>query len=163
MEVSPSGKCNNIVFNYNTSQHDFPSRAKVKHTRNNSYYAEFFDRQSIRMGNLKVAPHFLKIASWNIEGYSEDKLISLQMTMIRESIDILCLQETHRLLSDYFVSDEDFLIILFGGSNTDREYAGVGFLIAPYIRKSILRFCQKSNRMSCLKLHISGGKGLEKR
>ena len=41
MEVSPSGKCNNIVFNHNTSQHDFPSRAKVKHTRNNSYYAEF--------------------------------------------------------------------------------------------------------------------------
>ena len=92
MKVSPSGKCNNIVFNHNTSQHDFPSRAKVKHTRNNSYYAECFDRQSIRMRNLKVAPHFLKIALWNIEGYSEDKLISLQIIMIRESIVILCLQ-----------------------------------------------------------------------
>ena len=80
------------------------------------------------------------------------------MTMIRESIDISCLQDTHRSLSDSFISDEDFLIILSGGSNNDREYAGVGFLIAPHIRKSILGFCQKSNRMCCLKLRISGGK-----
>ena len=73
MKVSFNGKYNNIVVNYSTAQDDFSPHVKVKHIRNNSYYADFFDRQSIRMGNLKIAPIFLKIASWNIEGYSEDK------------------------------------------------------------------------------------------
>ena len=71
---------------------------------------------------------------------------------------ILCLQETHKPKSDYWVSEEGYVIILSGGPEGVRENAGVGFMIAPWMRKSVVSFCQASPRMACLKIRIQGGK-----
>ena len=68
-------------------------------------------------------------------------------------IDIFCLQETHQSQSAYHVTDAGYLLVL-SGADTDEEMetAGVGFLVAPHIRRSVIGFCQKSSRMANLKL-----------
>ena len=79
--------------------------------------------------------------------------------MLKYNIHILCLQETRKPLSDYSITEKGFILILSGKSNTEeREYAGVGFLIAPSIRSTIIGFCQHSNRIACLKIRVPGGK-----
>ena len=35
--------------------------------------------------------------------------------------------------------------------------AGVGFIISPKVRKSVIGFCQFNNRMANLKLKVVGG------
>ena len=45
-----------------------------------------------------------------------------------------------------------------GGAEGVREYAGVGYMVAPWMRKSIVSFCQSSSRMASLKIRIEGGK-----
>jgi len=77
------------------------------------------------------------------------------------SIDILCLQETHRPGSEYYITDGGFLIIFSGSAETDgNETAGVGFLVAPSLRKSTVGFRQQSARMASLKLRVTGGKAV---
>ena len=49
-------------------------------------------------------------------------------------------------------------MVLLGRSDDQKEYAGVGFLIAPEVRSSIIGFCQASNRYAALKLRVPGGK-----
>ena len=93
-----------------------------------------------------------------MEGYTEVKRIELQSYMQQEGIGILCLQETHKPKSDYWVSDEGYIIILSGGPEGVRENAGVGYMIAPWMRKSVVSFCQASPRMASLKIRIQGGK-----
>ena len=61
--------------------------------------------------------------------------------MKSRGIDILCLQETYRVLSDVIVTDDQFLFILSGGGADTREFAGVGFLLSPNIRASLWGFC----------------------
>ena len=61
-------------------------------------------------------------------------------------------------MSEYYTTDEGFLVILSGSSEEKREYAGVGFIVAPWFRSSIIGFCQASRRYACLKFKISGGK-----
>ena len=45
-----------------------------------------------------------------------------------------------------------------GGPEGVRENAGVGYMIAPWVRKSVVSFCQASSRMASLKIRIQGGK-----
>ncbi len=124
-----------------------------------SYASTKFDRQNIRgVAHIKISPANLKLATWNVKGLTDEKLIALQQFMFRQDIDILCMQETHRQLSDYFISDAGFLVVLSGGPDNQREYAGVGFLISPQIRSAVHGFCQASNRMACLKIRVPGGK-----
>ena len=77
--------------------------------------------------------------------------------MERLGIGILCLQETHRSASIYYDTDDGYLLIL-SGDGGESENAGVGFLISPGMRRSIIGFCQASSRMATLKLRIRGGK-----
>ena len=77
--------------------------------------------------------------------------------MVHHSIDLVCIQETHKQNSDYFINDEGFLVI-FSGSVGEIEHAGVGFIVAPHIRRSIYSFRQESSRMASIKLRIHGGK-----
>ena len=84
-----------------------------------------------------------RVASWNVEGLrgpSEIKLTELCMIMKREGISILCMQETHLSESTYFEVD-GFLVFNSGGcADVVRSYAGVGFIIAPWARSSIVTF-----------------------
>ena len=51
-------------------------------------------------------------------------------------IHLLCLQEVRKPLSDYVVIEAGFLLFSSGGQNAP-EYAGVGFLAHPQLRKSV--------------------------
>ena len=77
--------------------------------------------------------------------------------MRRKRIGILCMQETHICKSPYYIED-DFLVILSGSSGSPREFAGVGFVVAPWVRHSVVGFLQFSNRLACLKLRVPHGR-----
>ena len=47
-------------------------------------------------------------------------------------------QGSHRPTADYFLTDEGYLVIQSGGPSGSREWAGVGFLVAPAFRRSVL-------------------------
>lgn len=109
--------------------------------------------------SVKVCSGEIYLATWNVEGLSEVKEEILERIMQQHNIHILCLQETHRPSCNYWISNAGFLFILSGGEDeNEREYAGVGFIIAPILRQSVLGFCQHSNRMACLKLKCKYGK-----
>ena len=82
----------------------------------------------------------LYIASWNVEGLSEVKLWKLSSSMRRNRITILCIQETRRSKTPYFHTEDRFLVILSGSSSEGREWAGVGFIVAPWALHTIVVF-----------------------
>ena len=106
------------------------------------------------MGNDLIA------VSWNVEGLTEDKLLTLQTYMLKYNIDLICLQESHRTKSDYYVTDAGCFVILSGAAGSCKEYAGVGLVVAPWTRRSVVGFCQYSNRLASLKLRVPGGKAV---
>ena len=92
-----------------------------------------------------------RFGTWNVEGLTDIKIHMLQRIMRQSNIGVLCLQETHRCGSDYWITEDGYLVILSGVAEDVREYAGVGFLISPRIRPALLGFLQVSNRICCLK------------
>ena len=98
------------------------------------------------------------MASWNVEGLSDVKLWELTGTMRRRNISVLAIQETRVSKSPYYTTEDGFLVILSGSRTEDREYAGVGFILAPWIRNCIVGFLQKSNRLACVKLRVPQGR-----
>eukprot|EP00959_Pyramimonas_sp_CCMP1952_P015781 333843-Pyramimonas_sp.AAC.2 len=121
---------------------------------NASIEADFF-----RGGRLSVASAGLQLGTWNVEGFTEAKLVELQMHMKSYGIDLLCLQETHKPKSEYTVTEEGFPLIFSGASADDvNETVGVGFLISPRLRRSVVGFRQASSRMASLKLRVVGDK-----
>ena len=111
---------------------------------------------NFRGGSLQTTSTNFVVASWNIEGLTKAKIEELQVHMINRKVEILCLQETHWTDSAYFVTDAGFLLISSG--EEDEEYAGVGFLVAPHCRRSVVSFCQFSGRQASLKMRVPGGK-----
>ena len=78
--------------------------------------------------------------------------------MKTHGIDIVCIQETRKPRSDCFVADDGCSVYLSGrGDDSHREYAGTGFIVAPYMKKFILGFNPISSRLSSFKLRIPGG------
>ena len=100
------------------------------------------------------------VAFWNVEGLSDAKIVQLQRVMVSRDIKVLCLQETHVAKSEYRVTDEGFLLIQSGRQDDERESAGVGFLVAPDVRRSVIGFCQMSRRVAYVKLRVKGGKAV---
>ena len=103
-----------------------------------------------------------KTATWNVEGlgYKDGfsiKLEELTRWMLYADIGILCMQETHAIQSAYFLYN-DFLVVLSGSEGTCRSYAGVGFLIAPHLRRSVAGFLQLSDRLASLRMRVAGGR-----
>ena len=74
------------------------------------------------------------------------------------NIGILCIQETHRANSDYWLTESGYFIMLSGGPGIDREWAGVGIIVAPHLRSALLGFTQASDRYMGAKFRCSGGK-----
>ena len=102
--------------------------------------------QSVRGGRLRPSGHQLKVGSWNVEGLTEAKLMQLELMMEERATDLLCVHETHRAMSDVWVSMKGYLIILSGSRCTGREFAGVGFIVAPRLRTSVISFRQECKR-----------------
>ena len=96
----------------------------------------FYRRQMLmydgRGGLLRVVEGRLEIGTWNIEGHTDVKLIELQEYMLNMQLDLLCLTEIRKAGAGSYVTEEGFYSILSGGVVGQRDYAGVGFLIAPY-------------------------------
>lgn len=102
----------------------------------------------------------MRVVSWNIEGLTDAKLVTLQRYMVQYRISILCVQETHKAESAYFTTADQFLIVLSGSAGLTREFAGVGFIVAPWARQSLISFKQISNRLASVKVRVEGGKAV---
>ena len=87
---------------------------------------------------------------------SAGKLEQLKTMMLHRNLDLLCMQETHSSGSDVYFSD-GFLVVLSGGPNDKREYAGGGFLVAPWLRPALIGFTQLNSRLASIKFRVSGG------
>ena len=85
-------------------------------------------------------------------------VVRLQTVMERRNIGVLRVQETHRRNSDYFCTEEGYLVVLSGGVGEGREWVGVGFIFAPFMRRSLIGFRQLSSRSACAKIRVQGGK-----
>ena len=82
-----------------------------------------------------------KIATWNVEGFSYKdgfsmKLEELTRWMLLADVGILCMQDTHMEQAEHFLYN-GFLIILSGSEGAARSFAGVGFLVAPWMPRSV--------------------------
>ena len=81
---------------------------------------------------------------WSI--YLTDlKIVELQFMMIERHLDILRLEETRATGAESYITDEEFLIILSGGPSGERNYTGVGFLVALAARKCVVYFYEHTN------------------
>ena len=100
-----------------------------------------------------------RVASWNVEGINLErphKLYEIIKHMSALSVGVLCLQETHCLGSSTFEC-EGHIFILSGAEHGSRQYAGVGFIVAPWMRHAIKGYLQQDNRMASLRVRVSGG------
>ena len=113
--------------------------------------------EEVRNGRLFWSESMLRIGSWNVEHLTPVKFIELQNIMIEKGLSILCLQETHIAGADSYISTEGFLIILSGGPVGVGESAGVGFIVAPTVRRSIITYREHNARMASIKLRVHGG------
>lgn len=127
-----------------------PTTAHTMFTTSNLHYNQH--RSTTQCRPTKCS----RFGSWNIEGLSDVKLEELCIHMKKHKISVLCLQETHKTGCPYYWYN-GFLVILSGSESQDREYAGTGFLIAPWIAKSVHSFTQHSNRLCNVKIRTFGG------
>ena len=67
------------------------------------------------------------------------------------------MQEVRRLKSDCFRAESGFSVYLSGSCSGDREWAGVGFVVAPHVSSCVVGFTPMSNRIASLKLKVAGG------
>ena len=108
------------------------------------------------MATVSPCGDTLVIAWWNVQGLSGIKLWEFFGFVKRRRISILCMQKTHICNTPYYTED-GFLVILSGSSITPKEFAGVGFVVAPWIKHSVKGFIQLSNRLCGLKLRVPKG------
>ena len=111
-----------------------------------------------REGRVYPLTGHLRVGSWNVEGLTATKIEELMDYMIENSLLVLCLQETHVANSDYYVTNRGYTVILSGTGSTERERAGVGFIVAPSALSAVIGFRQVSARLCCLKVRTPGGK-----
>ena len=112
----------------------------------------------IQGNNARPCKTNLNVATWNIEGLTDEKLVELQEYMFREQIDIICLQELHKTTPECCTTDAGYMLIVSASEGEDSSSAGVGFLVAPWIRRSVINFKQEGSRMAALRLRVRGGK-----
>ena len=78
--------------------------------------------------------------------------------MRAKGLAFLCLQETRTQVSGSREVGNGYLLMTSGADDGKRTFAGVGFLIAPWIKHSIFTFQPLTERLCCLKLRVQGGK-----
>ena len=78
--------------------------------------------------------------------------------MMDHHIDILCIQETRRKISCLQELPNNFLLILSGSDGENDIFSGVGIIVAPHCRRSLITDRQQNERMCMIKLKVKGGK-----
>ena len=99
------------------------------------------------------------IASWNVEGLRLEcpqKLCSIIAHMSNYNISTMCIQESHISGAPY-LHQNGYLIVLSDSHCEGREYAVVGFIVAPRVIGSVKSFHQYSNRLTSLVIRVHGG------
>ena len=76
----------------------------------------------------------MKVCTWNVEGLTEVKTHEICSYMQVHGIDVCGIQETRVSKSDYYDTDDGFMVILSGSAGENREWAGVGFILSPGVR-----------------------------
>ena len=76
--------------------------------------------------------------------------------MCQCNVGLLAMQETHRSGSAHFIVN-GFLVILSGSEGEGREYRGVGFIVAPWLRHAVQGFTQSSCHLASIRIRVSGG------
>ena len=71
-------------------------------------------------------------------------------------IDLLCIQETHMMESDQYITENGNLLILSGQSG--ERHAGVGFIISKGLRHAVHSLDCLNARLAAVKIRIPGGK-----
>ena len=90
-------------------------------------FSDSCNLQQIRNGrHLIPMAGVFRIISWNIQGYSEDKLATLQQFMKSNGIGIACVQETHKFSSEYFITPEGFLCIFSSSASAEDKNTDAG-------------------------------------
>ena len=105
----------------------------------------------------KGSNRYIGIGSWNVEGLTSMKTAEVCAYMVQHGIDIFCIQETWKPNSDYYWTDDRFLVILSGQSTVDREWAGVGFIVSSKFASRIQKFHQVNERIASLTFRVQGG------
>ena len=59
--------------------------------------------------------------------------------------------------TEAYPTEEGFFMILSGGVPGQRDFAGVGFLIAPYARQYIIGFSEHTDRITNICYRVTGG------
>jgi len=72
------------------------------------------------------------------------------------NIDILCIQETWTKKADVYV-EHGFEVILSGSELEGRTFTGVGFILAPHVRRRIRSYKQISDRVAVINVSVEGG------
>ena len=54
----------------------------------------------------------IAVCSWNVEGLSDIKLVQICLYMRTNSVDVMILQETRKLRSDRFCTDDGYDVYL---------------------------------------------------
>ena len=93
-------------------------------------------------------------ATWNVEGLrSPGKHHVLVRAMETYHLDIVLLQETHTQgAASYCIRDHLFYLV----GSSDRKcdaHAGVGFILAPHMRKYVIRFTPYHARVAALEIN----------
>ena len=99
----------------------------------------------------------INIATWNIEGMSDDKLICLTRIMRQYSIHILCITETHVEDSFQLRTDDGYFVFSSGSNIESPAFSRAGFIVAPSTISSIIGCRPVSNRICTLKLRVTHG------
>ena len=55
------------------------------------------------------------------------------------------------------MTEEGFLVVLSGGVGGEREFAGVGTIVAPWARRYVIGFSEFPDRIMSMKIRITGG------
>ena len=98
------------------------------------------------------------MGTWNVEGLSDIKIFQICRIMRLRSKGTLCTQETHDTNSISRYLEGGYLLINSGADDGKRSFAGVGFIVAPWLRSAVYSFKQISDRIAVLKLRVRGGK-----
>ena len=97
---------------------------------------------------------------FDVEGLSAGKLEQIILNMDSQNIDLLIMTETHCKGSEYYIISTGHLVISSGSAanSEGRCFSGVGFIVSPKLRSSLLGFNQRSDRLAKVKLRVEGGK-----
>ena len=84
------------------------------------------------------------------------KVVELIHYMKANKAALMCLQETHVPGSAYYEVD-GYSVILSGSEGAESRCAGVGFIVAPRLKKAVVSFCQYSPRLASIRIRVTGG------